>query len=147
MNHVGSSVNLLVIKDGKLLLARRISQKWMDGKLQIPGGKTEAGESPLAAVLREAKEELGIDIPAEGVRHELTAAVKDGDNEYFALEFRLLNPEDYTFIITEPHKCGELVWVDLANLPEDTIGIFKTIARGINAGQGYMQIGYDEQVE
>lgn len=142
MNHVGSSVNLHVMKDGKILLLRRISEKWMHGQLQIPGGKTEPGESPLEAVLREAKEELGINITAQNVEHIATVAVKDGNNEYFAVQFTLLDPEQYEFRIMEPHKCSELVWADMAAMPEDTIELFKTIITQTTAGESYIQIGY-----
>lgn len=142
MNHVGSSVNLHIIKDDKILLMRRISQRWMDDKLQIPGGHTEAGESPLAAVLREAHEELGISVGAEDVKHLATVAVKDGENEYFAVEFQLLNAQAYEYKIMEPHKCRELVWADVTSMPEDTIELFKTIIHQTSAGDAYIQVGY-----
>jgi len=143
MNHVGSSVNLCIVKDNKILLLRRISQKWMDGKLQVPGGHTEPGESPLQAVLREAHEELGIAVGAADVRHFATLAVKDGDNEYFALQFELLVPENFTFRIMEPHKCSELVWSDLENLSDDTIDLFRhVVEHGLVGGQSYIEVGY-----
>lgn len=142
MNHVGSSVNLQVVKDGKILLLRRISQRWMDGKLQIPGGHTESGESPLAAVLREAAEELGLQLMPTDVKHVATVAVRDGDNEYFALQFQLLRPHDYDYKIMEPQKCSELVWADVTALPADTIDLFRTVIAGCVAGESYIQIGY-----
>jgi len=143
MNHVGSSVNLHVVKDGKILLMRRISQRWMDGKLQIPGGHTELGESPLAAVLREANEELGVVITPEHVRHAATVAVNDGANEYFAIQFQLLYPEAYEYKIMEPQKCSELVWGDIENLPDDTIDLFRhVIKQGLIGQQTYIEVGY-----
>lgn len=143
MNHVGSSINLHIIKDGKILLLRRISDRWMHGKLQIPGGHTEPGESPLTAVLREAKEELGIDIGPKDVRLTTTLVVKDGGNEYFALQFQLLKPENYAYQIMEPHKCSELVWADAQNPPDDTIDIFQTvIEQGVVQQKPYVEIGY-----
>ena len=143
MNHVGSSVNLYVVRDGKILLMRRISQRWMDGKLQIPGGHVEPGESPLVAVLREAQEELGIKISSNDVTHVATLAVKDKNGEYFALQFQLTTPDRFTFQITEPHKCSELVWADIHNLPDDTIAIFKSaIKQSLLEHQSYVEVGY-----
>jgi len=143
MNHVGSSVNLCVIKNNQILLLRRISQRWMDGRLQIPGGHTEPGESPLQAVLREAHEELGVDLRPADVRHLATVAVKDGDNEYFALQFQLNAPGDYAFRIMEPSKCSELVWADMDALPSDTIELFRDVVEsGILRGESYVQVGY-----
>jgi 8-oxo-dGTP diphosphatase len=142
MNSVGSSVNLHIVKDGQLLLLRRISSKWMDGKLQIPGGHVEAGESPLAAVLREATEELGIAIKPEDVEYLATVAVKDGSNEYFAIQFKLINPEAYEYTVMEPQKCSELVWADVNDLPDDTIELFKEVTKHLRAGHRYLEIGY-----
>jgi len=142
MNHVGSSVNLHVVKDGKLLLMRRVSQRWMDGKLQVPGGKVEPGESPAAAVCREAREELGIEITTADITHLATVAVKDGGTEYFAVQFRLLRPDVFSFRSMEPEKCSELVWADPAALPEDTIELFKAVVGEINRGRSYLQVGY-----
>ncbi len=52
----------LVDVDGRVLLARRPEGKPMAGLWEFPGGKIEAGETPEAALIREMKEELGIDI-------------------------------------------------------------------------------------
>lgn len=134
---------MCIVKGDKILLLRRISQKWMDGKLQIPGGKTEPGESPLAAVSREAREELGIQISPDDVRHIATVAVRDGNNEYFALQFQLISPDKFEFRIMEPQKCSELVWAPIDSLPEDTIDLFRhTIARSLAGGQTYIEVGY-----
>lgn len=51
----------LIDSDGRVLLAQRPEGKSMAGLWEFPGGKVEAGESPEAALIRELKEELGID--------------------------------------------------------------------------------------
>ncbi len=48
--------------DGRFLLAQRPAGKIWAGYWEFPGGKIEPGETALAALLREAREELGIDI-------------------------------------------------------------------------------------
>ena len=52
----------LVDPDGRVLLTRRPEGKPMAGLWEFPGGKVEAGETPEAALDRELREELGIDI-------------------------------------------------------------------------------------
>ncbi len=54
----------LVDADGRVLLARRPEGKTMAGLWEFPGGKLAPGETPEAALIRELKEELGIDVSA-----------------------------------------------------------------------------------
>ncbi|MFN3845694.1 MAG: (deoxy)nucleoside triphosphate pyrophosphohydrolase [Paracoccaceae bacterium] len=51
----------LIDVDGRVLLAQRPEGKSLAGLWEFPGGKVELGESPEAALIRELKEELGID--------------------------------------------------------------------------------------
>lgn len=52
----------LIDPDGRVLLARRPEGKPMAGLWEFPGGKVHAGETPEAALIRELREELGIDV-------------------------------------------------------------------------------------
>jgi 8-oxo-dGTP diphosphatase len=52
----------LVDADGRVLIARRPAHKEMAGLWEFPGGKVHAGERPEVALIRELKEELGIDV-------------------------------------------------------------------------------------
>ena len=52
----------LIDSDGRVLLARRPEGKKMAGLWEFPGGKLNPGETPEAALIRELKEELGIDV-------------------------------------------------------------------------------------
>lgn len=52
----------MVDVDGRVLLARRPEGKAMAGLWEFPGGKVNDGETPEAAVVRELREELGVDI-------------------------------------------------------------------------------------
>lgn len=54
----------LIDGDGRVLLAQRPEGKSLAGLWEFPGGKVEPGESPEAALIRELKEELGIDTKA-----------------------------------------------------------------------------------
>lgn len=54
----------LVDPDGRVLLAERPAGKPLAGLWEFPGGKVQAGETPEAALVRELREELGIDTAA-----------------------------------------------------------------------------------
>ncbi len=52
----------LVNAQNEVLLAQRPEGKRLAGKWEFPGGKVEAGETPEAALVREIREELDIEI-------------------------------------------------------------------------------------
>ena len=51
----------LIDADGRVLLAQRPEGKSLAGLWEFPGGKVEPGESPEVCLIRELKDELGID--------------------------------------------------------------------------------------
>lgn len=51
----------LIDTDGRVLLAQRPQGKSLAGLWEFPGGKVEPEETPEAALIRELREELGID--------------------------------------------------------------------------------------
>jgi len=54
------AVDAIVINDDKILLIKRGKEPWK-GMLAFPGGFVEQGEDPEVAVIRELKEECGLD--------------------------------------------------------------------------------------
>jgi 8-oxo-dGTP diphosphatase len=52
----------LIDPDGRVLVAERPPGKAMAGLWEFPGGKVRPDESPEGALIRELKEELGIDV-------------------------------------------------------------------------------------
>jgi len=56
----------LADEEGRLLLQQRAPDRAMAGLWEFPGGKVEEGELPESALVRELREELGIEIaPAD----------------------------------------------------------------------------------
>ena len=54
-------VGFLLVRDGRMLLERRAMDKDLDpGKITIPGGHVDAGETEPQALERELMEELGV---------------------------------------------------------------------------------------
>jgi 8-oxo-dGTP diphosphatase len=54
-------VGAALLDDGRLLAARRSAPPELAGRWELPGGKVEPGETPEAALVRELREELGVD--------------------------------------------------------------------------------------
>ena len=54
----------LIDADGRVLLAQRPKGKALEGLWEFPGGKLNLGEGPEDALIRELREELGIEVKA-----------------------------------------------------------------------------------
>ena len=54
-------VAAVVVRDGRVLLTRRAAGSHLEGMWEFPGGKVERGEDLPAALVRELKEELGVE--------------------------------------------------------------------------------------
>ena len=52
-------VGAAVLRDRRLLAARRTTPPEAAGRWELPGGKVDAGETPDGALVREIREELG----------------------------------------------------------------------------------------
>lgn len=52
----------VIIEGGRLLLTQRAAGQHLAGLWEFPGGKLEKGESPEQALVRECREECGIEI-------------------------------------------------------------------------------------
>jgi 8-oxo-dGTP diphosphatase len=77
-------VGAAIVRDGRLLAARRTTPPEAAGRWELPGGKVELGEDPAAALVREIAEELGCVVAVDlwldgespiGTAHVLRAAV------------------------------------------------------------------------
>lgn len=113
----------LIIKNenNEILLQRRQGTKLWPGFLALPAGHIDEGENAYDAVVREAKEELGIDISLDNI---IDSFVVNRRNKslmpYFDIYFEI-DSYDGIIKISEPEKCSELVWCDINNLPNDMI--------------------------
>ena len=57
------SVGGMLVKDGKVLVVRRSNvEEVLSGYYELPGGKVDFGDHPEETVIREFKEEVGLDI-------------------------------------------------------------------------------------
>jgi 8-oxo-dGTP diphosphatase len=59
-------VGAAVLREGRLLAARRTTPATAAGRWEFPGGKVEPGETPEQALVREIDEELGCRIAVTG---------------------------------------------------------------------------------
>jgi len=140
-----AAVFILLIKDSKVLLAKRCNTDFYDGYYNLPCGHIDGGETATDALIREAKEEVGIEIEHKNIELNYTLhrfrTANDGRFEYIDLFFRVKKwknkPEN-----REPDKCDDLTWFKLDNLPKNLIPFHEKVIREIGKGKIYGEIGF-----
>ena len=109
---------LFLRKDNEVLLQKRCNNALCSKLYAIPGGSVEAGESVLQTIIRETKEELGVNLLVEDLKvvHVMHFKSSYGEFIHFFLE---TNKWDGEPKIMEPNKCSELKWFSVDVLPEN----------------------------
>ena len=101
-----ASVSFLIEKDDKFLLFYRTDGYFKDGWWVLPAGHIEENETATQAVVREAKEELGIDVGINDVEFAHIVHNLVGENELQNLE---------------PSKCTDMKFFSKDKLPFEKI--------------------------
>ena len=110
---------ILVNKNNEVLFQKRCNTGYMDGKYALVAGHLEPNESMQSGVIREIKEEIGIELEKEKVS--FVCLVRRGnDNEYINTYFKYEN-FDGDVVNMEPDKCSELKWFNINDLPSNII--------------------------
>jgi ADP-ribose pyrophosphatase YjhB (NUDIX family) len=115
---------LLLNPAGELLLGRRTGTGWADGwwHAHPAGHLDEGGESVLDAVVREAREELGVEVNSQDLRHVVTVHQRDAGASHSRLQlFFSCTRWSGTPRVTEPHLCDEIGWFSPVDLPPNLV--------------------------
>lgn len=117
---------LCLITDGdRMLLQNRIKNDWQG--YTLPGGHVEPGESFVDAVIREMKEETGLDIMNPRLVGVKQFPIKDG--RYVVLLFKAI---EFSGTVISSDE-GQMEWVESNRLSEiNTVDDFKDLMRVIN---------------
>ena len=105
--HVAAGV---ILRDGLVYLTKRALDAHQGGKWEFPGGKVELGESAQQGLIRELKEEVGIEVKQS---QSFEQVVHDYPDKRVKLDFILV-----TEFAGEPSGCeGQLGrWFELAEI-------------------------------
>ncbi|WP_216329888.1 NUDIX domain-containing protein [Agrobacterium deltaense] len=111
----GVGVGLAILRDGRLLLCRRLKAPEV-GYWNIPGGKVDHLESALAAARREAEEETGLTIgTVEFLCH--SEYINPQDRHHWVSLIFVTRDAQGEPALTEPDKLSDIGWFDLDALP------------------------------
>ncbi len=104
----------LVDTDNRVLIARRPQGRSMAGLWEFPGGKVEDGETPETALVRELREELGIEV-CDTCLAPLTFASHAYDRFHLLMPLFLCRNWDGE---VTPREAQEVKWVRASRLAD-----------------------------
>ena len=131
----------LILRDGpKVLLGLRKNTGFADGLYHLPAGRLELDETIAAGTVREAREELGIDIRLADLELVHTMHHRSGRVAFF-FEVLAWSGEIHN---AEPDKCERLDWIALDGLPPNSVRYARAALERIRAGQRFSTFGWDE---
>lgn len=130
LKHFSGKVAQKVIIEwqGKVLLSRNSFDK-NRGVWDLPGGRLNIGEDPMAGAAREIKEELGFDVEITGIAL-VSTFMHWRIGEECLLVVYIARPPAEPVIVLDPKEVEEIVWVskdDLLSYP-----LFESYQRALN---------------
>lgn len=102
----------VVFKGEHLLIDQRLESSMLGGLWEFPGGKIEPGETPAECVVREVKEEIGIEVVAEQELATIDHAYTHFTITLIAYICRYVSGE------ARPLQCADVLWIKPHQLHE-----------------------------
>jgi mutator protein MutT len=102
----------LIFRDGKLLITQRHADAHLGGLWEFPGGKREPGETFEECLVRELREELGIEVEAGEVLEDLTHDYPEKSVHLKFFHCHLAQGEPQTL------GCADLKWIGREELDD-----------------------------
>ena len=135
-----ATVHLFFFREDHILLLRRFNTGYADGQYSLPAGHLDGNETVLAAAARESAEEVGVRLEAENIHFSSVMHRLDGEERVdFFVEVRKWDGEP---VNAEPEKCDDLRWVNVDDLPANTIPYIKQALRNHRVGVKFDEFGF-----
>jgi mutator protein MutT len=100
----------LIFRDGKLLITQRYAKSHLGGLWEFPGGKREPGETFEQCLVREIREELGVEISVGELFEEIHHTYPEKSVRLKFFTCRLMSGEP------RPLDCAAVKWIDRTQL-------------------------------
>ena len=142
-------VFVVLEEEGKVLLLRRFQTGISDGKYVLPMGGHDGKEPLTSALIREAKEEINIDLNYDDVSvchvmHRFHPMPEGLSFEQIDVFFKV---KSYQGSITnnEPDHCDELAFFSIRDLPENIDPFIRYALQCIQKGEGFSEFGFEDR--
>lgn len=135
------AVYLVLRKDDQVLLLRRANTGYQDGKYGLVAGHLDGDELGTTAMVREAKEEAGIDVDPSKLEfvHVAHRLSRNQVGQERVDVFYQLKEWQGNIVNAEPEKCDDLSWFDINNLPDNMLPFVKRVLTDIAKGTSYSE--------
>lgn len=138
------SVNLILLKDGKVLLLRRFRTGYRDGFFSLIAGHLNGGETTRECIIREAKEEVGIELNQDDMQVVHIVHRYSLDREYidFYIKSEKWNGEIKNL---EPNECEDIEWYEIDSLPDQIYPEIKLVFESVKRGKFFSELGWESR--
>ena len=135
-----TTVHLFFFQRDEVLLIRRFNTGFADGQYSVPAGHLDGGETVIAAAVREAQEEVGLQLDAEHICFSHVMHRMDGEERVDF--FVTVSQWEGEPINAEPDKCDDIRWVKVDNLPENTVPYIRAALNNHQNGIKFYEFGW-----
>lgn len=117
VDYIGVGVGAVIVNDdGKILLAKRGKKAQNErGKWEFPGGTVEFGDTMKDTILREIKEELGMEIELGDKLPSIDHLIPE-EKQHWVTSAYIARTKAGKPKIKEPEKCEEIGWFDFEQI-------------------------------
>ena len=121
----------LIIGEGRVLITQRRADQPLPLQWEFPGGKVEPGEAPVAALVRELREEIGVEVAVGQIWDVLFHAYPAFDLVMLVYACRIVDGEPRTVEVADLRWAlpGELPSWDI--LPADRPLVERLVNEGL----------------
>jgi 8-oxo-dGTP diphosphatase len=137
------SVFVLLARDEKFCFLQRTGTGWKDGFYSVPAGALESGETLASAAIREAREEVGVELRANQLRLVHTMHCCTEGNEWLG-HFFITETWKGEPMLLEPDKHSNLTWAFPLEAPSPLLGYVWHALEAIMRNQHYFEFGWDD---
>lgn len=130
-------------RGNKVAFVLRENVSWMAGFYGLPAGKVEKNEPYTAGAIREAKEEIGVDIDPKNLKFAHTQHRHGEDMDWVDVYFEAEKWDGEPFN-AEPNVHSELAWLDMASLPDNVVPPVRFALAAIDRGEKYSEYGWNQ---
>lgn len=141
--HLIGAVSVILIKNNKIFLQKRINTGWGDGKYCLIGGHLNGGETAREAAIRETAEEAGVKVSSKDLKFfNVSHVITNAERIHFAFVVNKWKGEPKN---NEPEKSSESGWFPIDKLPSDILEISKSTIDWYRNKITYSEFGWDKK--